>query len=404
VGWFRRRRQHDRDTQYVATDLESGASQTFVIYDNLAPDWSGRHYRGGMSVPGAWRASLQISDLLGSVPWHAYRERGAGPIERLTPTPPLLDQPNPAETRMSTFSSWALDLVWEGNAVGIVAARNLMGWPTAVLPVPADMVMVRRVGLGANAGGLPVGSVEYNIGGQSFGPADIVHIKGPSAPGELRGMGVLECHLSTLTLARDQASQADSVSRHGVPTGLLKTTNPDATEQDLRDAKTAWMNAQAERTIASLNATTEFEPLSWNPEELQLVEARKFTLHELALIFGLPLYFLGADQSSRTYSNIEQEGLNLLKFSLGGHLARFEQTLTMHMPRGTFAKASLDAILRADTLTRYQAHAIAIDKRFLTVDEVRALEDRAPLPDQPETQPTDNPDAPPAAEDGDTDE
>ena len=56
--------------------------------------------------------------------------------------------------------------------------------------------------------------------------------------------------------------------------------------------------------------------------------------------------------------------------------------MTAHLPRGTWAQANLDAILRGDTLTRYQAHGIAIDKGFLTVDEVRKLEDLPPLPPQ----------------------
>ena len=140
------------------------------------------------------------------------------------------------------------------------------------------------------------------------------------------------------------------------------------------------MANQSSRTVAVLNSSTSFTPLSWNPEELQLVEARKFTLTELELIFGLPVGWLGGQTSSRTYSNIESDAVNLIKFSLAGHLARFEHTFSLAQPRGTVTRANLDAVLRADTLTRYQAHGIALDKGFLTVDEVRELEHREPLP------------------------
>lgn len=378
-----------------ATRSQPTAEQTrtiteFAIIDGVAVDGSGlsptRSYSGAMTIPGAWRAAILLSDLLGSVPWHAYRSIGDGPIQMMDPTPPLLDQPAPPDTRMSTFSSWALDLIWHGNAIGIIAARNAAGWPTAALPVPADWVSVRRVDPGSLSP-LPIGSIEYGIGGQSYGADEVIHIKGPCQPGALRGMGVLEAHLSgTLTLATEQARQALALSAHGVPTGTLKSDNQDLTNTEATELKAAWLKAQRDRTIAVLNSTTHFTPLSWNPEELQLVDARKFSLHELALIFGLPLSFLGADQSSRTYSNIEQEGLNLIKFSLAGHLARFEQTLALAFPRGTWVKANLDAILRADTLTRYQAHAAGITSGFLTVDEARELEDRAPLPEAPAPQ------------------
>ncbi|PRX48676.1 HK97 family phage portal protein [Prauserella shujinwangii] len=370
-----------RQASTPAQTRSAGANFQVVI-DGNPINYPSSIYRGAMTIPGAWRAALLISDLLGGVPWDAYRSRGGNPIEQLDPTPLLLEQPAPPDTRMTTMSSLALDLVWHGNAVGVIAARNRDGWPTALVPVPAEQVGVRRVPDNAVAP-LPPGTVEYQVGGLSFAPWEVLHIKGPCAPGALRGFGVLEAHLDgTLNLAMEQAKQAASISRHGVPTGVLKVSNPDATEGDLREAKEGWLRSQRDRTVAALNSTTEFEPLSWNPEELQLVEARKFSLHELALIFGLPLSFLGADQASRTYSNIEQEAINLLKFTLGGHLARFEQTFSQHMPRGTTAKANLDAILRADTLSRYRAHQIGLTAGFLTRDEVRELEDRPPLTDE----------------------
>jgi HK97 family phage portal protein len=369
-----------RSTRYTATDTVTGASATYVVLDNLAPDFiSSGSYRGAMSIPGAWRAAVLLSDLLGQVPWHAYRQFAGRPEELLAPNPPLLEQPAPPDTRMTTFSSWGLDLIWHGNAVGVVAARSPFGWPTAVVPVPAMNVGVRRVTRFVDSP-LPVGALEYSIGSMRLGSQDVIHIKGPCEPGAVRGMGVLEAHLNTLNLAQEQSKQARSVSNHGVPTGILKSDNPDLTDDEAADLKAGWLASQSSRTVAVLNASTNFTPLAWNPEQLQLVEARKFTLTELELIFGLPVGWLGGMNSARQYSNIEMDAVNLIKFSLGGHLGRFEQTLTLAFPRGTQARANLDAVLRADTLTRYQAHAIALDKEFLTVDEVRELEHRAPLP------------------------
>ena len=115
--------------------------------------------------------------------------------------------------------------------------------------------------------------------------------------------------------------------------------------------------------------------------------------------------WLGAAQTSRVYSNLEMESLNLLKFSLGGWLARFEQALSAAMPRGTWAQASLDALLRPDTLTRYQAHEIGIRAGFLAPSEARELENRAPLTalQRAELQPT-SPQAAPSGGDGSTDD
>jgi HK97 family phage portal protein len=367
-----------RSTRYTATDTVTGQSATFTVVDSLAPDWPSSGYRGGMGIPGAWRAAVLLSDLLGQVPWDAWRQPLGRPEVKLEPTPPLLEQPAPPDTRMSSFSSLALDLIWHGNAVGIVAARNAFGWPTALTLVSALSVQVRRVPAN-DPSPIPAGQLEYKIGDMLLGSQDVVHIKGPCEPGALRGMGVLETHLNTLTLATEQARQARSVTAHGVPTGILKTANPDLTDDEAADLKATWLQNQRDRTVAVLNPSTEFVPLSWTPEQTQLVEARKMTINELELVFGLPVGWLGGMNSARQYSNIEQDAVNLIKFSLGGHLARFEQTFSLALPPMIHARANLDAVLRADTLTRYQAHQIGIDAGFLTVDEARDLEHRAPL-------------------------
>jgi len=378
-----------RSTKYTATDTVSGATATYTVLDNLGPDWpTSSAYQGAMSVPGAWRAALLISGFLGRTPWQAFRKFSDRDEELLEPTPPLLEQPNPPDARVVTLSSWGLDYIWHGNAIGVIAARDREGTPTAALPVPAVSVGVRRVTPFMDSP-LPVGALEYSVGSlKGLGSQDVIHIKGPCEPGAVRGLGVLEAHLNTLNLATDQQRQSRGNANHGVPSGVLESSNPDLSDDEALDLKTAWMSTQQTRTIAVLNASTKFTPLSWSPEEAQIVEARRFTLNELELIFGLPVGYMGGTDSSRKYSNMSQDDLSLLKWTLSDPLTRFEQTLSLAFPRGTDVRGNLDATLRADTLTRYQAYQIALGggdanhPPFLTVDEVREYEHRPPMPDK----------------------
>lgn len=370
-----------RSTQITVKDTITNATSTYFITDNLGPDWAtSSAYRGAMQIPGAWRAATFRSGVLGMLPWHGYREL-PDREERIKPTPMLLEQPHPPDTRLTTFASTALDYIWHGNGLWVIAARDRIGWPTAVVAVPAQSVGVRRITPYADSP-LPVGALEYSIGSLRLTSRDVIHFKRPGEPGAVRGMGVLEAHVSTLNLASEQSKQAQSISRHGVPTGVLTTQNPDASQEDMKAAKEAWLESQASRTIAALGPTVQFTPLSWNPEELQMVEARKFTLTELELIFELPVGWLGGSTSSRTYANIEQDVANLMKFpGPGADVAQFEQTLTLALPPNTCARANLDALLKSDTLTRYQAYQIALGgKPFLGVDEVREYEHRGPMP------------------------
>lgn len=354
-----------------------------MIIDGSPQNYPTTLFRGGMSLPGAWRASLKISDAIGSVPWDLWREIDGKPVERL-PRPILLEQPAPPDERMTTFSSWGLDLQWHGNAIGVWAARDDDGEPTAVLPVPAEQVGVRRIGWEAMSG-LPTGAIKYQIAGMEFDPWEILHIKGPCRPSDVRGFGVLEAHLSgltgkyagTLDLAKELQQQAQSIGQHGVPTGYLKSDNPDLTQPEADAAKAKWLEGQAGgRTIAMLNATTSFQPLAWNPTELQLLEARKMSLLEQALVFGVQPSDLGVETSNRTYRNDNAEDVKFTKWGLRGHIGRFQAALSAAYPRGLAVVADLDDYTLPDPLTRAQAAQIRIQSKQTTQNEERALEGR----------------------------
>lgn len=339
---------------------------------------SGGRYRGAMSVPGAWRASLLLSDLVGRLPWHRYRTGADGRAVRLEPTP-LLTDPAPPQPRMVTFSALALDLLWHGNAFGIVASRDELGGPDAILPVPAEYVLVER--LAEPLPGVPVGARWYRVGGRRFTADEVIHIQGPGEPGALRGMGVLEAHLcGGLDLASRLEDYASGVSTSAVPSAVIKVQNPDLTQAEADALKAKFVELQRTRSPMVLNPVTDVTPLAWDPSDMQLLEARQFSLHQVALMFGLDPSWLGAAQTSRVYSNLEMESINLTRYSAGGLIARFEGELTRHQVPGEWVRANLDAELRPDTRTRYAAHKIAIDSGFLTVDEVRALENLPPLP------------------------
>lgn len=353
-------------------------------------------YRGALSLPGAWRGCNLMGDLLAQVPWDAWTEHGREQEELISPRPLLLEQPAPPDTRFTTFKSMFLDYLWHGNAVGIIATRDGAGKPTSIWPVPAPWVGVRRItDRTSSSTFLPIGAIEYNIAGKVYSANDVVHVKGPCAPGALRGFGVLEAHLlGTLATSHEQQHEAQKMARHGVPPGYLRATDPDVTDDELREARDDWMSKRDAGGVAGLNSQIEFHEVAWNPDEMQMIEAREFTLLEMANLLGLPPSFLGAAVAgtSLTYSTVDTEALGLLKFSMGGHFSQFEQTLSLAFPRGTCVRANLDHFLRADTLTRYNAYAAGIDAGWLLRSEVRAEErlklvkgiDEQPLPKKAE--------------------
>src|SRR5262245_49529801 len=154
-----------RSTEITIKDTVSNVTNVFTITDGINPDWASvdGSYRGGMTIPGAWRAANLLADMIGSLPWDADRTYAGSVMEAITPTPHLLEQPNPPDTRFTSFAPMALDRIWHGNAVAVIAARNAQGWPTAAIPVSAEFVSVRRVTPFVDSP-LPVGELEYSIG------------------------------------------------------------------------------------------------------------------------------------------------------------------------------------------------------------------------------------------------
>ena len=326
----------------------------------LVDQWS------ALSIPGVWRGVNLIANAIGGLPLQDYRNGVR--IE----TPPILSRPNPPETRIETISAAIAACIIHGNFIALLGAPNATGYPDTIYPIAPERVNLK----------VENGRKIWQIDGQIFDQSEVMHVKGFSLPGHHFGVGLLQAQrqgLGTAIALNEYAARY--FSGGGQPSGILYSSNPDLDASEAALLKQQWMQHYGGRSRepAVLNESTKFEPISDNAGDAQLVESRTFDLTEIANMLGLPAYYLGAPNSSRTYSNIENEQQQLLRFSLAPWMIRFEQAFSDLLPRGQVAKFNVDAFLRTDTLTRYQAHKIGIEGGFLTPDEARALEDLQPI-------------------------
>ena len=206
-----------------------------------------------------------------------------------------------------------------------------------------------------------------------FGPGEILHLRGEAPYLGGHGTGVIDKHGAELGLAAATREFAANAYRSGVPAGYLKVAAPMVTQDQADDLKARWMAAHGStrRSIAVLNATTEFHPIALSPIDGQLDAAREWSLRDIAIAFGVPPYMLGVPGDSSTYANVESRMIELRTFSLLPWIRRAESCLDAQLPRGTSLKITTDATLRADTKTRFEAYQIAVQNGWLTVDEVR---------------------------------
>jgi len=328
--------------------------------------WSGTYVddKTALGIPAIWRGVTLISDALGALPIHAYRKG-----ELVYQTPKILDRPVPTETRMETYSAMAASLLIHGNYIAVLGEPGANGLPDFFYPVEASRVHVNRE---------EDGRITYRIDEKTYDKSEILHIKYFTMPGSLVGEGIIGMQRQALGKGIAINEYAARYFDGGVlPSAVIKSTNPDLSQEEADALKAAWMAMYSARNRqpAVLNASTDFEVLSSNAQESQLIEAQQQSLVEAANILGLPAYYLGAPNSSRTYTNVEQENLQLVRWSIQPIAERIEQAMSDLLVRGQYAKFNYDSLLRTDTLSRYQAHKIAIESGFLTIDEVREYED-----------------------------
>ena len=332
-------------------------------------NWAGTYVdtNTALGVPAIYRGVTLLADAIGALGLHSYRNG-----ERVDPTPPIFKRPNPQETRMETISAMAASLILDGNYIAVLGPANDNGYPDFFYPVAIDRVHIGRQD----------GELIYRIDDRVYPTDEILHIKNFTLPGEVFGRGIVQTQKQAIGKEIAINEYAARYFDGGVnPTAVIKSGNPDLTQEEADALKAAWLSMYSgrNRQPAVLNATTDFEILSSNAQESQLIEAQIAGLTEAANILGLPAYYLGAPNSSRTYANVEQENLQLVRWSIQPIAERIEQALSDLLVRGQEAKFNYDTLLRTDTLSRYQAHAVGIQSGFLTVNEVREMENRDPI-------------------------
>ena len=229
-------------------------------------------------------------------------------------------------------------------------------------------------------------TVTYSWRGQDVPVEDMVHLKLFRRTGYPLGLGPIQAAQTEIhgTLeARDYASTW--LSTTDIPTGVL-TTDQVLTPTDAKLAAASWRGDGEEaplgHSVRVLGQGLRYAPLMLRPSDVQFIETRQLNRTQLASLLGIPSSLLLApvpQGSSNTYQNVEQEWIAFNRFTLMAYLRPIELAITELLPPGSEARFNVDALLRTDTLTRYQANEVAIRARFLTINEVRAHEGLAPI-------------------------
>ena len=343
--------------------------------------------QAALSLPTFFRGVQILTDLTGQLTFHAVR--GGTYSDSLTwadpevidPQPKILVDPSPFSTRGDVLRYSVRSLILRGNSYFWLTGHDAAGFPTMAVPINPDEVQVRWNENQTQK--------RYTWRDQDMTEGfDLLHIMFPPLFGEPTGQGILEAAAVMLGYALEQQTYAgEFYGESAVPTGVLQ--HPGRLNSDEALALRAqWETLHAKgRGTAVLSGGISYEPLSISPEQAQFLQSRSFSNQQIATILGIPGWFLNAGSppgtaSSLTYQNLGAVFAELTRLTLAPtYLARIEEGFQRILPRGQSVRFDTEQLLRTDDATRWASQKVALDAGILTLDEVRRLEGREPLPE-----------------------
>lgn len=334
--------------------------------------------RTAMQTSAVYACVRILAESVAGLPLHVY-ERTANGSKSTKPSHPLYrllhDEPNREMTSFVFRETLMSHLLLWGNAYSQII-RDGRGFPIALYPLLPDRMAVDR-----NESGELVYTYQSDKGQVKLRRENVLHIPGLGFDG-LIGYSPIAMAKNAVGLALATEDYGAAFFANGAnPGGVLEHPGVIKPEQAdrLRESWQSQFGGANAHKVAVLEEGLKFHQMSIPPEQAQFLETRKFQINEIARIFRVPPHMVG-DLEKSSFSNIEQQSLEFVKYTLDPWVVRWEQSLQQALllpsEKATiFIKFNLDGLLRGDYQSRMQGYSTGIQNGFMSVNDVRGLED-----------------------------
>jgi len=338
-----------------------------------------------LGISAVWACVNLLAGTIASLPLMVYQTRaGVREVARDHALYRLLhDSPNFDQTAVDFWEFMQAALELQGNAYAEISKTNT-GRIVSLTPIRPDLVSVRR---------LRDGDLEYTWTTDGVrtiaGSANVLHIRGFGG-GPLGGASTLSTCRTTFGSARAVDAASSAMFRNGVrPSGTLSMDKPLTKEQrkaaeELLQEK--FVGAMNDGRPMLLDNGMKWDQLTINPEDAQMLETRRFSVEEIARVFGVPPHMIGHTENSTSWgTGLEQQTLGFVKFTLRRRLERIEQALEKQLltpqdrANGVTIEFNLEGLLRGDSANRATFYKEMTSIGVMTINEVRALENLPPV-------------------------
>lgn len=332
-----------------------------------------------MQIPAVYGAVRVLSDAVSSLPLGVFEKTDSGakqldahPVNKL-----LAFAPN----RLQTSTYWretkmGHTLLW-GNGYSFIDRGKIDGTPIALLPI-----MPNRVEPELQTDGV---TLIYRVDSTTlFDSSEIIHLPAFGFDG-LKGKSPIQWHKENIGLAAAQQQfGANFFGNAATPNGVLEHPGK-LGEPALENVRKSWQKnnggvGNTGKTVI-LEEGMKYAPISIPPDQAQYLESRRFSVEDIARIFNIPQHKLGGMEAA-TFSNITQQDLDFVKYSVRPWLVKFEDELERKLlteqerEAGMFIKFDMSELLRADPITRANVNRAMLERGALSANEWRADEGR----------------------------
>ena len=368
-------------------DQTAGAGYRFF----LGTSTSGKRVneRSSMQMTAVYSCVRILSEAIASLPLHVYEQSDTHSQKaRDHPLFFLLhDEPNPEMTSFIFRETLMTHLLLWGNAYAQII-RNGKGEVIALYPLMPDRMKVDRDDNGQLYYEYQVSKADPKVnktGTVRLQPHDVLHIPGLGFDG-LVGYSPIAMAKNAIGMAIACEEYGAKFFAHGAaPSGVLEHPG---TLKDPSRVRESWQStfggSSNSGKVAVLEEGMKYTPISVPPEQAQFLETRKFQINEIARIFRVPPHMVG-DLEKSSFSNIEQQSLEFVKYTLDPWVSRWEQAMTRVLltedeKRSYSIKFNVDGLLRGDYQSRMNGYAIARQNGWMSANDIRRLEELDPLP------------------------
>ena len=349
--------------------------------------------RSAMQMTAVYSCVRILAEAVAGLPLHLYRYKEDSGKEKAIDHPLYLllhDEPNPEMSSFVFRETLMTHLLLWGNAYAQII-RNGKGEVIALYPLMPNKMTVDRDSQGRLYYQYTRSSEEApTMKGAIVNllPSDVLHIPGLGFDG-LVGY-------SPIAMAKNAIGMAIACEEYGAkffangaaPGGVLEHPGTIKDPQRVRESwQSTFGGSGNANKIAVLGEGMKYTPIGISPEQAQFLETRKFQINEIARIFRVPPHMVG-DLEKSSFSNIEQQSLEFVKYTLEPWLVRWEQSIQRTLfsaeeKKQYFAKFNVEGLLRGDYASRMNGYATARQNGWMSANDIRELEnlDRIPAED-----------------------